>query len=216
MLSQRAPRALALAILLSCALLARAADEGTALDRELYDVCRQKTPLVPLADVEALLEKGANASFIGEYDYTPLMWACVRHRPDLSAVLLAAGANTETTNVWGRNAAFICVWENAVDIVAQFLEHGMNISAAAEHDGWSPLHKASEMGHAAIVQMLLAKGADPLARTLPDEDAAEDAVGKTPLEVAKTEAVRELLREAEAAAEDAVLREAEDALKDEV
>ena len=120
MLSQRAP------ILLSCALLARAADEGTALDRELYDVCRQKTPLVPLADVEALLEKGANASFIGEYDYTPLMWACVRHRPDLSAT--------------------------------------------------------------------------------PDEDAAEDAVGKTPLEVAKTEAVRELLREAEAAAEDAVLR----------
>ena len=92
----------------------------------------------------------------------------------------------------------------------------MNIAAAAEHDGWSPLHKASEMGHAAIVQMLLAKGADPLARTLPDEDAAEDAVGKTPLEVAKTEAVRELLREAEAAAEDAVLREAEDALKDEV
>ena len=72
------------------------------------------------------------------------------------------------------------------------------------------------MGHAAIVQMLLAKGADPLARTLPDEDAAEDAVGKTPLEVAKTEAVRELLREAEVAAEDAVLREAEDALKDEV
>ena len=141
MRSQRAPRALALAILLSCALLARAADEGTALDRELYDVCRQKTPLVPLADVD---------------------------------------------------------------------------SAAAEHDGWSPLHKASEMGHAAIVQMLLAKGADPLARTLPDEDAAEDAVGKTPLEVAKTEAVRELLREAEAAAEDAVLREAEDALKDEV
>ena len=65
-------------------------------------------------------------------------------------------------------------------------------------------------------RLLLAKGADPLARTLPDEDAAEDAVGKTPLEVAKTEAVRELLREAEAAAEDAVLREAEDALKDEV
>ena len=65
---------------------------------------------------------------------------------------------------------------------------------------------------------LLARAADEgtLARTLPDEDAAEDAVGKTPLEVAKTEAVRELLREAEAAAEDAVLREAEDALKDEV
>ena len=62
----------------------------------------------------------------------------------------------------------------------------------------------------------LLASADPLARTLPDEDAAEDAVGKTPLEVAKTEAVRELLREAEAAAEDAVLREAEDALKDEV
>ena len=40
-------------------------------------------------------------------------------------------------------------------------------------------------------------------------------MGKTPLVVAKTEAVRELLREAEAAAEDAVLREAEDALKDE-
>ena len=203
-------------LILGLVLLATAKDDATALDQELYDACAQKVPPVPLADVEALLEKGANASFIGEYDYTPLMWAGVRHRPDLSATLLAAGANTETTNVWGRNAAFICVWENAVDIVAQFLEHGMNIAAAAEHDGWTALHKAAEMGHAAIVQMLLAKGADPLARTLPDEDAAEDAVGKTPLEVAKTEAVRELLREAEAAAEDAVLREAEDALKDEV
>ena len=176
MLSQRAPRALALAILLSCALLARAADEGTALDRELYDVCRQKTPLVPLADVEALLEKGANASFIGEYDYTPLMWACVRHRPDLSAVLLAAGANTETTNVWGRNAAFIAIWENQSEIIAQFLERGMNISAAAEHDGWTALHKAAEMDHAAIVRMLLAKGADPLARTLPNEEDGDDEV----------------------------------------
>ena len=56
MRSQRAPRALALAILLTCALLARAADEGTALDRELYDVCRQKTPLVPLREAEAAAE----------------------------------------------------------------------------------------------------------------------------------------------------------------
>ena len=163
-----------------------------------------------------MLSQGADPDAKDQFGYTPLMWACVRHRPDLSAVLLAAGANTETTNVWGRNAAFIAIWEKQTEIVAQFLERGMNISAAAEHDGWTALHKAAEMGHAAIVQMLLAKGADPLARTLPDEDAAEDAVGKTPLEVAKTEAVRELLREAEAAAEDAVLREAEDALKDEV
>ena len=99
---------------------------------------------------------------------------------------------------------------------ARTLRSSASTTTRLEHDGWTALHKAAEMGHAAIVRMLLAKGADPLARTLPDEDAAEEAVGKTPLEVAKTEAVRELLREAEAAAEDAVLREAEDALKDEV
>ena len=80
-------------LILGLVLLATAKDDATALDQELYDACAQKVPPVPLADVEALLEKGANASFIGEYDYTPLMWAAYLGYAGLARLYVKHGAD---------------------------------------------------------------------------------------------------------------------------
>ena len=72
------------------------------------------------------------------------------------------------------------------------INHGANVSSCARHDGWTTLHKAAEMGHEAIVKLLLDAGAPPDMRTLPDKGFPD---GATPLDVCKKESVAQMIRE---------------------
>lgn len=75
------------------------------------------------------------------------MWSAVRHKPQLARILLDAGADTESINAWGRNALFIATWEQQEEIVREMIDAGANVSASAEHDEWTALHKAAELGN---------------------------------------------------------------------
>jgi hypothetical protein len=88
----------------------------------------------------------------GEYNYTGLMWAAVRGKTDLAKVLLDAGADTEAVNAWGRTALFIATWEGHTRIVIEMVHAGANVSSGADHDEWTALHKASEMGNSELVR----------------------------------------------------------------
>mmetsp|Transcript_9241 Transcript_9241/g.16143 ORF Transcript_9241/g.16143 Transcript_9241/m.16143 type:complete len:138 (-) Transcript_9241:72-485(-) len=121
------------------------------------------------------------------------MWAAVRHKPDLAKMLLDAGADTEATNAWGRNALFLAAWEGQVDIVVHLLKAGANASSCALHDEWTALHKACEMGNAELVQILLHAGADPMARTQPDKSFKN---GVTPVELAPNAEIKEIIQQA--------------------
>ena len=68
----------------------------------------------------------------------------------------------------GRDALFLAAWEGE-PMVRLLIDHGADVSACAEHDEWTPLHKAAEKGSLPVVAMLLEAGADPHARTLPDK-----------------------------------------------
>ena len=83
----------------------------------------------------------------GEYNYTALMWAVVRHHsPDCVNTLLNAGANTEAVNAWGRNALFLAAWEGQGESMGLMVDAGANASSCAVHDEWTALHKSAEMG----------------------------------------------------------------------
>ena len=120
------------------------------------------------------------------------MWAAVRGKTAIAQILLDAGADTEQVNAWGRNAMFLAAWEQRDEIVRLMIAAGADVHAAATHDEWSPLHKAAEMGNAAMVRMLLDAGADPAKRTLPDKTFPE---GVTPISITRSESVKRILEE---------------------
>lgn len=100
--------------LLACAIAAIRADDAEesrfpvpkGLDAQLLEIVQAKVQKgVTRNDgsvVKELLTKGADASAVGEYNYTALMWAIVRHKPDVVQHLLDAGADTEYINAWGE------------------------------------------------------------------------------------------------------------------
>ena len=106
----------------------------------------------PTAAIEKLLVDGASPSSHGEYNYSALMWAIVKRRPEHVKVLLEAGADTEFTNAWGRNAIFLAAWEGQTEVMELLIAHGADVHGAARHDKFTALHKASEMGHKDVVR----------------------------------------------------------------
>ena len=122
-------------------------------DTELFELMQFKTE-DDLADrVQALLDRGANPSVQSEYNYTALMWSIVRNHQSSTRVLAQAGADSESINAWGRNAIFLAAWEGRDESMSALLEHGANVSSCADHDGWTALHKASELGHVEQVNL---------------------------------------------------------------
>ena len=106
-----------------------------------------------VSEVRKLLDEGANPSTQGEYNYTALMWTVVRDHQDATSVLLEAGAETEAVNAWGRNALFLAAWDGRDDSMKAMLANGANVSGCADHDGWTALHKAAELGRRAQVRL---------------------------------------------------------------
>lgn len=90
----------------------------------------------------------------------------------------------------GRNAMFLAAWEGQAEVMKALIRAGANVSASAQHDEWSPIHKVVEMGHIKLARQLIEAGANLNARTLPDKTFKE---GVVPLKLAKTKKMRKLL-----------------------
>ncbi|WKT53744.1 Ankyrin repeat [Fusarium oxysporum f. sp. vasinfectum] len=84
---------------------------------------------------------------------TPLSWACEEGHVAIAAVLLDQGAQV------GEDDLGKYVGSGDIEVVKMLLEKGVD-ARAADTDGWTPLHRASENGHWEIAKMLLEKGAD--------------------------------------------------------
>ena len=121
--------------------------EKNPKDEALVQLLSSKKNTSPAA-VWELLASGSSPSAVSDYNYTALMWSVVRHKPpEVVRVLLEAEADIEAINAWGRNAMFLAAWERQTESMRLMLEHGANATSCAQHDEWSALHKAAEMGH---------------------------------------------------------------------
>ena len=89
-----------------------------------------------------------------------------------SAILTAVyHRQKEIVNLLVARGAALSIFEacaaGELEHVERLLEDGPDPSAINAHgtDGWTPLHLAAFFGHAKIVELLLASGADPAARS---------------------------------------------------
>jgi thiosulfate/3-mercaptopyruvate sulfurtransferase len=118
----------------------------------------------PCDDLEAVAEHGM----------TPLMRASKAGETGMVFELLQAGASPDATNVDGNNALWLgCVGEN-LEVLGVLIRAG----AALDHqndNGATCLMYAASTGKHAVLDALLAAGADPALRTLDDFSALDMA-----------------------------------------
>ena len=105
-----------------------------------------------------------------------------RSRTGDSAILTAVyHRQKEIVNLLVSRGATMTLFEAAAagefERVERLVEDDALAIVAFSTDGWTPLHLASFFGHAKIVELLLGRGADPLARS-------RNANGNTPLHAA--------------------------------
>jgi rhodanese-related sulfurtransferase len=110
----------------------------------------------------------------GEHGMTPLMRASKLGQTAIVAQLIQAGAHIGAKNIDGNNALWLaCVGESleAIDLLA-------HAGIAIDHqndNGATCLMYAASTGKAAVVEKLLAIGADPTLKTLDDFSALDMA-----------------------------------------
>ncbi|MHB0961238.1 MAG: ankyrin repeat domain-containing protein [Pirellulaceae bacterium] len=127
--------------------------------------------------LEALLRASADVNCQDHNGWTALMH-CTRNRGDRAQVaqmLIAAGAQIDTTHRYGGTALLNAAYHGRSQVVESLLAAGANANIA-DQAGWTPLIGAAMNGHTVVVRSLLQAGAHV---------AATDRLGRSALALAK-------------------------------
>jgi uncharacterized protein YecT (DUF1311 family) len=148
-----------------------------------YGTCSRAGPNADLAaaaakgnakEVARLLDSGANIESRDKYSLTPLHEAVASGHKDVVELLIARGANVNTTRRdWTPLMA--AASQGRTDLVALLIAHGANVNFNV---GATALLNATIYGHKDVVALLIANGADVNAKS---------SSGWTPLHVAAEE-----------------------------
>jgi ankyrin repeat protein len=125
-----------------------------------------------LATVQALLDKGADVNdapkvpnpadeiFAGLR--TPLMWAAYRNDLPMLRLLLERGADPNQATALGTPLTH-AAWHDSVEAAQVLLDHGAHVNSRDRFADLTALHwaAATDSPRPELVQLLLAKGADP-------------------------------------------------------
>ncbi|MDR1385877.1 MAG: ankyrin repeat domain-containing protein [Planctomycetaceae bacterium] len=141
-----------------------------------------------------LVEKGADVNVKSNDGKAPLHWAAIDGNLEAVKVLVNAGANINEEDNAGATPIHTVVTNYSkaafnstkVDVLKFLVEKGADINTK-DKDGDTPLHTAANEGRVRAVKILVNAGANINAKNNKDE---------TPQYVAKTEEIKEILREA--------------------
>ena len=112
--------------------------------------------------VARALSQGFDPNALDEHGQPALILALQLESPKVAKVLMdAKGVQIDILNHAGETPLMMAALKAEVDSVTALVAHG----AAVNKDGWSPLHYAATGGSAAIVKLLLSKGAALEARS---------------------------------------------------
>ena len=123
-----------------------------------------------------LLDQGADPNLTTLTAEMPSCWTVMLDQPDIVKNLADASSNARIApRLSKKNAVYSATevdtpnaWENpfkSADLMVNGTQH------------WTPLHYAAACGHTRIVEILIARGADPEARTSADMNALSLAAG---------------------------------------
>ena len=128
------------------------------------DVAKQYFALIrsnDLGGLKAMLAQGKDVNARGDREATPLIYASAFGSAEALRMLLEAKADVNASNALGMTALHFSVTEP--DKARLLVEHGANVNAKTK-TGRTPLIVAGFQNHSdAVVQLLIAKGADVLA-----------------------------------------------------
>lgn len=122
-----------------------------------------------------LLEAGADPNAKDDNGNTPVIPATWTASQDVVQVLVEKGADVNVVTTSGDTPVFSAVGHGTADILEMLLKAGAKVDVRDPNFGALPLHLAAALGNKAMVEHLLAAGADL--------NAVENT-GKTPLELA--------------------------------
>jgi ankyrin repeat protein len=120
-----------------------------------------------LKDLETLVAKGSDPNKPLDDGSLPLILAALKGKGAIVKALLAAGARANLRDDGCRETALH--YASTPEVAELLVEAGANVNATDEF-GQTPLAGAVSAGHAAVVKLLLAHGANPNKRPSRDED----------------------------------------------
>lgn len=118
-------------------------------------------------EVEAarrLLAAGSEVNLQAAKGWTALMVAVLKGRKPMTSLLLTHGADPNIQDMLGWTPLMRAVETNRLFIVQTLLAQPNTLVNAADGNGMTALHVAAALGHADMVKLLLAYGADARAR----------------------------------------------------
>jgi ankyrin repeat protein len=130
---------------------------------------------------DSLRRSGADPHVQGEYKSTPLHSAAYVEKFETVQKLIEYGADIDARNILGWTP--LCLASRGLhfkdgSVLRLLLEHGGDVNARGDNDGFTPLLLASENGALEVVRLLLEHGADVGAVSV-DGKTALQVVGET-------------------------------------
>jgi hypothetical protein len=138
--------------------------------------------------VELLIERGADVNVRDIHGRTPLVVAIAEHQQEIAERLAHEETDVSVRANDGSTLLMAAVRAEDVELVRWAIDRGTDLDAVRpKKNHATALMMAAGMGNPEIVQLLLTSGADP---------AVTNHEGKTALDLAKGDEVRELLQAA--------------------
>jgi len=130
-----------------------------------------------------LIDRGLSVNITDNKENTPLHLAAGSGNLEMVALLISAGADINAKNSYGTTPIHEACWKGNGEIVDFFLSKNAKIDEKDSH-GNTSLHDAVWYEQYDIVELLIAAGADVNIR---------NNNGELPLDLAKSEEIKELL-----------------------
>jgi ankyrin repeat protein len=136
-----------------------------------------------LQQVRRLVEGGVPVDAPADRKRTALMWASFNGHTAVARYLLDQGANVNAKDADGRGALMYASSGPFAETVKLLLDRGAQVDLQGTAEGFTALMTAAAEGQLAVVQLLLARGANPSIRDEDGDTAASFARQKGHTEV---------------------------------